>query len=191
MRSSARARRIAFAAVGACLLVIIVIAIGSQVNESTNASQNTPQSSSDGPSVSASPSTPSATPTPLTAVPDVTAASPADARAALIRAGFVVLVQDDAGATVADPTGWTVERESETGAAIPYGSTVVLTLSAPIPPPAPAPQAPAPAAPAPEPAQPAAPGGGATALCNDGTLSYAAHHQGACSHHGGVAVFYK
>ncbi|WP_307839148.1 DUF3761 domain-containing protein [Streptomyces sp. MBT97] len=34
-------------------------------------------------------------------------------------------------------------------------------------------------------------GGGATALCNDGTYSYAAHHQGACSHHGGVAVFYR
>lgn len=33
--------------------------------------------------------------------------------------------------------------------------------------------------------------GGATALCNDGTLSFAAHHQGACSHHHGVAVFYK
>ncbi|MBW8793104.1 MAG: DUF3761 domain-containing protein [Streptomyces sp.] len=32
---------------------------------------------------------------------------------------------------------------------------------------------------------------GATALCNDGTYSYAAHHQGACSHHGGVAVFYS
>ncbi|MGW0094876.1 DUF3761 domain-containing protein [Streptomyces sp. NPDC003328] len=32
---------------------------------------------------------------------------------------------------------------------------------------------------------------GATALCNDGTYSYAAHHQGACSHHGGVAVFYR
>ena len=32
---------------------------------------------------------------------------------------------------------------------------------------------------------------GATALCNDGTYSYAAHHQGACSHHGGVATFYK
>jgi hypothetical protein len=31
---------------------------------------------------------------------------------------------------------------------------------------------------------------GATALCNDGTYSYAAHHQGACSHHGGVRVFY-
>ncbi|MGW4444826.1 DUF3761 domain-containing protein [Streptomyces sp. NPDC004682] len=32
---------------------------------------------------------------------------------------------------------------------------------------------------------------GATAQCNDGTYSYAAHHQGACSHHGGVAVFYR
>ena len=42
-------------------------------------------------------------------------------------------------------------------------------------------------APAPRPA----PGGGATALCHDGTYSYAAHHQGACSGHGGVKVFYK
>ncbi|WP_345354000.1 DUF3761 domain-containing protein [Actinoallomurus liliacearum] len=32
---------------------------------------------------------------------------------------------------------------------------------------------------------------GATARCNDGTYSYAAHHQGACSHHGGVAVFFR
>ena len=39
---------------------------------------------------------------------------------------------------------------------------------------------------APVPASP-----GPTALCVDGTLSYAAHHQGACSHHGGVATFYK
>lgn len=38
---------------------------------------------------------------------------------------------------------------------------------------------------------PVAPGGGATALCNDGTYSYAAHHQGACSSHGGVNIFYK
>jgi hypothetical protein len=38
---------------------------------------------------------------------------------------------------------------------------------------------------------PVAPGGGATALCNDGTYSFAADHQGACSHHGGVQVFYK
>ncbi|AOY74211.1 hypothetical protein ARZXY2_4712 (plasmid) [Arthrobacter sp. ZXY-2] len=55
----------------------------------------------------------------------------------------------------------------------------------PAPAPAPAPAAPAPAAPAP------APGGGATALCNDGTLSYSATHRGTCSHHGGVAVWYK
>ncbi|MGV9565055.1 DUF3761 domain-containing protein [Streptomyces sp. NPDC003480] len=33
--------------------------------------------------------------------------------------------------------------------------------------------------------------GGATALCNDGTLSYSQHHQGTCSHHHGVAVWYK
>ena len=34
-------------------------------------------------------------------------------------------------------------------------------------------------------------GNGATAQCNDGTYSHAAHHQGACSHHGGVRQFYK
>jgi hypothetical protein len=31
---------------------------------------------------------------------------------------------------------------------------------------------------------------GATAACNDGSFSYAAHKQGSCSHHGGVAQFY-
>jgi hypothetical protein len=48
-------------------------------------------------------------------------------------------------------------------------------------------------APAPAPVTPVTPGppAGATAKCNDGTYSYAAHHQGACSHHGGVAIFYK
>lgn len=35
------------------------------------------------------------------------------------------------------------------------------------------------------------PGNGATAQCNDGTYSYAAHHQGACSRHGGVRQFYR
>lgn len=39
--------------------------------------------------------------------------------------------------------------------------------------------------------QQAVPGNGATALCNDGTYSYAANHRGACSHHGGVAQWYK
>jgi hypothetical protein len=38
---------------------------------------------------------------------------------------------------------------------------------------------------------PTTPGNGATAMCVDGSYSYAAHHQGACSHHGGVAQFYK
>jgi Protein of unknown function (DUF3761) len=32
---------------------------------------------------------------------------------------------------------------------------------------------------------------GPTAQCNDGTYSYAANHQGACSHHGGVAQWYR
>ena len=32
---------------------------------------------------------------------------------------------------------------------------------------------------------------GATAQCNDGNYSYAAHHQGACSRHGGVRQFYR
>ena len=41
------------------------------------------------------------------------------------------------------------------------------------------------------PAKAVAPGGGATAKCNDGTYSYAVHHQGACSRHHGVRIFYK
>jgi Protein of unknown function (DUF3761) len=49
----------------------------------------------------------------------------------------------------------------------------------------------APVAAQPAPAAPVAPSGGATAQCNDGTYSYAAHHQGACSSHAGVRVFYK
>lgn len=62
-------------------------------------------------------------------------------------------------------------------------------------PPAPRSEPPAPApAPAPAPTtapSPAGPPGGATARCNDGSYSFAAHHQGACSSHGGVAVFYR
>jgi hypothetical protein len=32
---------------------------------------------------------------------------------------------------------------------------------------------------------------GATAECNDGTLSYSANHRGTCSHHGGVKRWFK
>jgi hypothetical protein len=32
---------------------------------------------------------------------------------------------------------------------------------------------------------------GATAMCTDGTLSYALHHTGACSKHGGVDIWYR
>jgi len=51
------------------------------------------------------------------------------------------------------------------------------------PAPAPAPRAAAPA----RPAAPAGEKGPPTAKCKDGTLSYAEHHTGACSNHGGVA----
>ena len=112
-------------------------------------------------------------------VPDVTRESPSGARSALLAAGFVVILRDSSGAPVTDPTGWTISGESSTNETVATGSTVTLTLTSPAP------------APAVAPAQPADPGGSATALCNDGTLSFAAHHQGACSHHGGVATFYK
>lgn len=32
---------------------------------------------------------------------------------------------------------------------------------------------------------------GATARCNNGSYSFSAHHQGSCSHNGGVAEFYN
>jgi Protein of unknown function (DUF1524)/Protein of unknown function (DUF3761) len=66
----------------------------------------------------------------------------------------------------------------------PGSAPTVAALPRAADPPAPQP------APVPAPA-PVAPGSGATALCNDGTYSFAAHHQGACSRHGGVKVFYK
>jgi hypothetical protein len=61
------------------------------------------------------------------------------------------------------------------------GSTDTSTPR-PAPKPAPAP------GPAPAPQPPSAPAG-ATAQCNDGTYSYSQHHQGTCSHHGGVAIW--
>ncbi|HWJ98357.1 MAG TPA: DUF3761 domain-containing protein [Acidimicrobiales bacterium] len=82
-------------------------------------------------------------------------------------------------------------------------TAAATTTTAPPPPPPPTTTAPiqplvppttAPYVPPTDPpstAPPVAAGGGHTARCNDGTYSDAAHHQGACSHHGGVAEWYK
>lgn len=43
----------------------------------------------------------------------------------------------------------------------------------------------------PDPPAPADDHNGATAECRDGSLSYSANHRGTCSHHGGVAVWYR
>lgn len=66
----------------------------------------------------------------------------------------------------------------------------VATAAAQGPSPVPTVAAPPVVQPAPAPAT-IAPGNGATALCNDGTLSFKAHNRGACASHGGVKVFYK
>jgi hypothetical protein len=66
------------------------------------------------------------------------------------------------------------------------GAGVTATPAQTQPPPPPAPTS---AQSSPPPAQ--TPGNGPTALCRDGSYSYAANHSGACSHHGGVAQFYK
>ena len=93
---------------------------------------------------------------------------------ALICGGTITL----ATAQRAIASNWWIAYQTYVGAA-----PAVSTYKAPVV---------AQAAPAPAPAPaPVAAGGGATALCNDGSYSYAAHHQGACSRHGGVKVFYK
>jgi len=72
-------------------------------------------------------------------------------------------------------TDWWAAYQKYVGSAV---------TSAPRPAPRPA------AAPAPAPAaQPRSAPTGATARCNDGTYSYSQHHQGSCSHHGGVATW--
>src|SRR5581483_6553153 len=69
--------------------------------------------------------------------------------------------------------------------------TVQSQQSTPAQPPAPSVVPPPTQPPADNQGSQSSPGNGATALCNDGTYSYAAQHQGACSHHRGVKVFYK
>lgn len=127
--------------------------------------------------------TPSPTPTPIThVVQDFSSLSGADAASTLAAANISVLLKSTDGSSVTDTTGWSFQSQDvAAGTNLPEGSTVTLTF-APPPPPAPVVVPPAPVADS---------HSGATAMCRDGSLSFAAHHQGACSHHGGVAVFYK
>jgi hypothetical protein len=131
--------------------------------------------------------TPTPTPTPVVSFADYSTAQASTAQQALIGQGIAVALQTtDGQSSPSDWTGWTIARQSPAvGTPLYAGQTVTLFLSPP-PPPAPV-VAPAPAAPAP--AAPAG-NGGATAMCRDGSLSYSAHRQGTCSHHGGVAVWY-
>lgn len=133
---------------------------------------------------------PTADPLPPVTQADHVGETSEKASAELTAQGLLVAFADTGGNALPSVSGWSVVGEQPAaGATVPAGSTVRLILSPPPPPPPP--PAPAPA-PAPVPDQPAqAPGGGATALCNDGTLSFSAHHQGTCSHHGGVAQWYR
>lgn len=74
--------------------------------------------------------------------------------------------------------------------AAPVAAAPAPVKAAPAPAPAPVKAAPAPVAPVAPVAPPAAAGSDAMAQCKDGTLSYSLHHQGTCSHHGGVAIWY-
>jgi hypothetical protein len=135
-------------------------------------------------------STPSATPSPSPVIDlaEYSGTTVAAAVAELDSKGvFVVTRTSDGQIAPADLTGWTIVSQTPASGVGVYDSSTVTFIVAPPAPPEPAAPAPAPA----PPAAPVAPGGGATARCNDGTFSYAAHHQGACSHHGGVAEFYK
>ncbi len=188
-------------------MVIVLLAVGGLVScaqspsgSGSDASVSTPVSSpaaddtaaaTPTPSVSAT-SAPTSSPPPLIAEPDTVGQSSEQASAQLTQHGLLVAFSDASGTVLPSVSGWSVIGEQPVaGTRLSPGSTVRLILQPPAPPPPPAAPAPAPAAPAvPPPAQdPAATG--ATALCNDGTLSYSAHHQGTCSHHDGVAQWYK
>jgi hypothetical protein len=126
--------------------------------------------------------TPSPTPTPIThVVQDLSSLSGADAASALASAHITVALKSTNGSPITDTVGWSFQGlDVAVGTTLPDGSIVTLTFAPPPPAPIVAPPAPV-----------ADPNGGATARCKDGSLSFAAHHQGACSRHGGVAIFYK
>jgi Protein of unknown function (DUF3761) len=84
---------------------------------------------------------------------------------------------------------WKVIRSvPKLGTSVADGARITLYVALKHPAQQPAPQ---PTQHKPPPQQPPVDPGGATALCNDGTYSYSAHHQGTCSHHHGVAQWYR
>lgn len=129
--------------------------------------------------------TPSASPVLTHPLLDLSTLTGAAAKELLSVEHYTVVLKSSDGSDLPDAAGWTFKsQEPAAGTELPEGSTVTITF-APTPP---APVVVPPAAPNPLPAP--APGGGATAKCQDGTISYSAHRQGTCSHHGGVAVWY-
>jgi len=88
-----------------------------------------------------------------------------------------------------EPAAATEPATSETTSRVP---TPKRTTTGTATEPAAVPQTTAtPATKAPATTAPAGAAANATAKCKDGTYSYAKHHSGACSHHGGVAEWYK
>lgn len=186
--ASSRARGLVVAGSAALLILGAVIAPHGASTESASDTRSSAPASGEthDPRPSRTP-TPTPTPTPVIAqLTDYSTSAVSSAQAALQAAGIAVTLQTADGQPAPnDWTGWTVSRQSPAaGMPLYAGSTVVLYL-APPPVAAPVPLVQAPAAP-PAPVD----HGGATAQCNDGTLSYSAHRQGTCSHHGGVAVWF-
>ena len=190
-------RKRSAAALGAGLAMVVLLGSGSAFGATHPAA---PASAVDpAPTVSSSPAatraahkTPTPTPTPIVTTKDVTetmsipfesntveSATLAKGTSTVTTTGVNGVRTTTFRVTFTDGVETSRQQVSETVTTQPVAQ--VTTIGTYV----------APAAPAPAPAPAPDDGGGATALCNDGTLSYAAHHQGACSHHGGVAKFYR
>ena len=178
---------VAGASVAAVAVLAIVLGSVAEGHKSIPTSESSRVVAAAEPTPTAETPTPSPTPTPVThLVQDLSTMSGTDAAATLRAENITTLIKSTDGSTISDTTGWSFQgQDVPAGSALAEGSTVTLTFAPPPPPP----PAPAPVVAPPAPA--VDDHGGATAQCNDGSLSFAAHHQGACSHHGGVAVFYK
>jgi hypothetical protein len=113
----------------------------------------------------------------------------------LTQQGLLLSFVDSSGQAISSQKGWSVVGQNPpAGVSVRAGSWVQLVLSPPPPPPPPADTGSGSGSGSSSGSgseQAVSPGGGPTALCNDGTLSHSAHHQGTCSHHHGVAVWYK